>query len=213
MGFVNGKAIRRSLLAFAGLALLHLPVSPMAVAGDNADCSASDELLKTDPGRAVAACSRLAAQGDVVAQYNLGLMYLAGQGVPQDDRQAARWFRVAAEHGDAPAQYYLGSIYQAGNGVNRDALEAAMWYRKAAEQGYVYAQSVLGFMYGNGEGVPTDYVEAYLWLSLAAAAGDGDASDYRDFMAKGMAPEQVIEARRRLNQWKPSRAGDSQQGY
>jgi uncharacterized protein len=213
MAIVDGKAARRSFLGVAGLVIFYLLFSPLAIAGDDADCSASDELLKTDPGRAFAACSRLAAQGDVVAQYNLGLMYLTGQGVPQDDRQAATWFRAAAEKGDAPAQYYLGLSYQSGRGMKRDAVEAAMWYRKAAEQGYVYAQSVLGFMYGNGEGVPTDFVEAFLWLSLAAAAGDGDASDYRDFMAKGMAPEQVTEARRRLSQWKPNKMGDIQQGY
>ena len=213
MRAIDSEAGLPTRLWFVGAVVLLLLFAPAAIADDNADCSASDELLKTDPGRAIAACGRLAAQGDIVAQYNLGLMYFAGQGVPQDYGQAAKWFRKAAERGDAPAQYSLGLIYQAGQGVGRDALEAAMWYRKAAEQGYVYAQSILGFMYGDGEGVPTDYVEAYLWLSLAAAAGDGDASDFRDFMDKGMTPEQIAEARRRLNEWKPKQAGDGLPGY
>ena len=45
---------------------------------------------------------RLAAeQGDVAAQYNLGIMYDNGDGVPQDYKEAVKWYRLAAEQGDA----------------------------------------------------------------------------------------------------------------
>lgn len=40
---------------------------------------------------------RRAEQGDARAQFGLGLMYDAGQGVPQDDSEAAKWYRKAAE--------------------------------------------------------------------------------------------------------------------
>ena len=43
----------------------------------------------------------LAKQGDADAQYNLGLMYRNGQGVPQDYKTAVKWYRLAAEQGDA----------------------------------------------------------------------------------------------------------------
>ena len=49
----------------------------------------------------------LAKQGNVVAQYNLGLLYDNGRGVPQDYKTAVKWYRLAAEQGDASAQYYL----------------------------------------------------------------------------------------------------------
>lgn len=39
----------------------------------------------------------LAEEGDARAQYNLGLMYELGQGVPQDFTETARWYRLAAE--------------------------------------------------------------------------------------------------------------------
>ncbi len=39
---------------------------------------------------------RLADRGDISAQYNLGLMYDKGHGVPQDDKEALRWYRMAA---------------------------------------------------------------------------------------------------------------------
>ena len=36
-----------------------------------------------------------AEQGDVEAQFNLGYMYSSGEGVPQNDTEAMRWFRMA----------------------------------------------------------------------------------------------------------------------
>ena len=54
------------------------------------------------------AAIRLAEQGDMDAQLNLGYMHLHGRGVPQDDAEAVRWFRLAADQGNATAQYFLG---------------------------------------------------------------------------------------------------------
>ena len=74
----------------------------------------------------------LAEQGDAISQYNLGLMYDRGVGVPEDDTEAVRWYRLAAEQGDAPAQYFLGSMYDDGEGVSEDDVEAARWHRLSA---------------------------------------------------------------------------------
>ncbi len=41
----------------------------------------------------------LAQQGDARAQYNLGVMYFMGRGVPQDDVQAHMWLNLAAKQG------------------------------------------------------------------------------------------------------------------
>ena len=46
----------------------------------------------------------LAEQGDVNAQLNLALMYYNGEGVPQDDKTAVKWYTLAAEQGYAKAQ-------------------------------------------------------------------------------------------------------------
>jgi len=73
-----------------------------------------------------------AEQGDAVAQYNLGLMYKQGKGVPQDYKEAVRWYRVAAEQGDATAQYNLGGMYHEGQGVPQNYIQAHMWYNLAA---------------------------------------------------------------------------------
>ena len=98
-----------------------------------------------------AMCNR----GNSIAQFNLGLMYEEGEGVLQDEAEAAKWYRRAAEQehedalnrlmemcerGIAVAQFNLGGMYQDGEGVPQDDEEAAKWYRKAAEQGHATAK-------------------------------------------------------------------------
>ena len=45
----------------------------------------------------------LAQQGNASAQYNLGLMYEKGYGLPQDDILAHMWFSIAAAKGNKTA--------------------------------------------------------------------------------------------------------------
>jgi TPR repeat protein len=52
----------------------------------------------------------LAEQGNAVAQYNLGVMYRKGKGVPQNHKTAVKWYRLSAEQGDADAQSNLNKI-------------------------------------------------------------------------------------------------------
>ena len=77
----------------------------------------------------------LAEQGDVRAQFNLGLMYGKGEGVPQDYAEAAKWYLKAAERGYASAQSILGVTYGIGEGVPQDYVQAHMWFNLAVAQG------------------------------------------------------------------------------
>ena len=70
-------------------------------------------------------------------------MYQQGLGVAQDDGEAARWCRKAAEQGQTDAQFNLGGMLCDGIGVNKDLAEAERWFRKSAAQGYEPAQQVL----------------------------------------------------------------------
>ena len=121
-----------------------------------------------------------ADQGNAEAQFKLGGMYYKGRGVPQDNAQAAAWYRKAAEQGDADAQYNLGVMYAKGLGVPQDNAQALAWYRKAAEQGYVKAQLNLGERYYKGVGAPQDYSQAAVWYRKAAEQGDAEAQSYLD---------------------------------
>ena len=71
----------------------------------------------------------------------LGTMYANGEGVPEDPREAVRWYRLAAEQGYATAQSQLGTMYANGEGVPEDLVLAYMWYNLSAAQGNEIAQS------------------------------------------------------------------------
>jgi uncharacterized protein len=76
-----------------------------------------------------------ADQGDAKAQFSLGMMYYSGEGVPQDYKQAVKWYRKAADQGAAMAQFSLGWMYKEGKGVPQDYAQAYMWAYLAAAQG------------------------------------------------------------------------------
>jgi TPR repeat protein len=117
----------------------------------------------------------LAEHGSADAQYNLGVMYVAGQGVSKDVAEAVRWYQLAAQQGAADAQFNVGIAYRNGLGVLQDAAEAEQWFRLSAEQGISVAQFVLGHMYEYGEGVSQDNAEAEKWYRAAAKQGYADA--------------------------------------
>jgi len=105
------------------------------------------------------------------AQLNLGVMYVQGQGVRQDDKQAVHWYRKAAEQGVAEAQYNLGLMYAKGQGVRQDDTQVVQWYRKAAEQGLAEAQYNLGLMYYHGRGIRQNHNLAKEWFGKACQNG------------------------------------------
>jgi hypothetical protein len=79
---------------------------------------------------------------DASAQNFLGKMYGDDSGVLQDDTQAYRWIRKAAELGFDSAQNNLGRMYFQAKGVARDYNEAVKWFRIAAEQGNIFWSQV-----------------------------------------------------------------------
>lgn len=116
-----------------------------------------------------------AKQGDAGAQVLLAARYGRGDGVPQDDREAALWLHKAAEQGHAEAQLLYGFMHATGRGVPQSHAQAAAWYRKAAEQGHADAQASLGVMYAQAEGVPRDDQQAVYWWRKAAEQGEAKA--------------------------------------
>lgn len=125
---------------------------------------------------------RLAERGFAAAQYNLGLMYSGGKGVPQDHAEAAKWYRRAAGQGDADAQNMLGFVYARGRGVRKDAAAAARWHRRAAKRGHAAAQFNLGTMYRRGHGVAKNPTAAARWYRRAAEQGVAQAQNNLGFM-------------------------------
>ena len=89
---------------------------------------------------AITETRRQAEQGDPDAQFNLGVRYAEGEGVPQDEAEAGRWYGLAAEQGDTTAQLSLGVSYASGEGVLKDSVLAHMWLNIAGANGREFAR-------------------------------------------------------------------------
>lgn len=92
-----------------------------------------------------------------------------GRGILQDQPEAVRRYRNAADQGSAEDQNNLGRAYAQGLGGEKDQREALKRYRKAAEHGYAPAQNATGLAYQNGSGVVDDEGEALSWYRKAAS--------------------------------------------
>jgi len=147
---------------------------------------------------------KLAEEGNRTAQNGLGLLYMAGAGVPQNYGQAKKWFEEAAKQGHAEAQVNLGTLYLRGKGAPQSAQMALFWFSRAAEQGDAPAFAKLGLMYAEAQGVPQDFIQAHMWYHLAAATGDENSAARRDILAMTMTSAQIIEAQKRAREWKPT---------
>ena len=141
-----------------------------------------------------------AEAGDAEAQLQMGMRYATGDGVVQNDKEAAKWFERAAKQGLAEAQYEYGLALLNGRGVVQDYQAAFKWIEKPALRGHAKAQFSLGELYRYGTGTPIDKPRAYLWFNLAAAQGVDTAAKARDSLVWQLKPEQLAamqeEARR-----------------
>jgi hypothetical protein len=76
----------------------------------------------------------LAAEGDAVAMYYLGIIYDRGYGVPANPAEAAKWFEKGAARGDSLSAYYIGKMTATGKGVPKDPVAAHMWLTLSADK-------------------------------------------------------------------------------
>jgi localization factor PodJL len=117
----------------------------------------------------------LARSGDMKAERDLGLKYLAGDGVEANENEAARWLMRAAYRGEPTAEYWLGTLYARGHGVPEDAFQANHWYEAAAQKGNRRAMHSFAVAYFQGWGVEKNYAEAARWFRSASDLGFVDS--------------------------------------
>ena len=125
---------------------------------------------------------------------NSGACTPRGDGVLEDEAEAARWIRLAAERGYAAAQIDLAFRYASGRGVLKDDAESVRWFRRAAEQGDWRGQDSLGNAYRDGRGVLKDAVLAHMWWNIAGANGSEQARTNRDLVEDEMTPAEISRA-------------------
>jgi uncharacterized protein len=121
------------------------------------------------------ATERAADKDDPKSMTLLGELYANGLGVPQDDKKAAEWYKLAAARGDANAMFALAMFYMQGRAGPRDRVESAKWLAAAAKLGHPVAAYDLALLYMEGELFPQDFGRAAELLRVAAQAGNPQA--------------------------------------
>ena len=110
-----------------------------------------------------------------VAQYVLGCIYEAGQGVSADLATARELYARAVEGGLGCAAVQLGLHHYWGRGTDRNYALAAKWFRHGAELGDPMSQQSLATQLRVGEGIEADIEKAIVWLLRAAKQGCASA--------------------------------------
>jgi len=112
-----------------------------------------------------------AEQGQAMAQWRLGELLEAGDGIEKNEAAAAGWYRKAAEQGHCHAQSSLALLLEDGRGIARDDIGAFTWHLAAAEHGLALSQYCASCCLAEGRGIPQDAAAARCLLERSAAGG------------------------------------------
>lgn len=134
-----------------------------------------------------------AAKGQPGADYEIGIRYIDGTGVPQNTEEGVRWLERASNAGLAPAHFRLGGLYEKGLGVKKNLDTARRHYVIAAEKGHAKAMHNLAVLYAEGVDGKPDYKSAGQWFRRAAEHGVADSQYNLGILyARGIGIEQNL---------------------
>ncbi|KTC74282.1 enhanced entry protein EnhC [Legionella birminghamensis] len=119
--------------------------------------------------------SLAAKTGDAIGQYNLGLLYENGKGMPVNLQQARDYFQQAADQGYGKAMTQLAGLYFNGIDGVRDEQQALHWYKKAAAAGDGGALYQLGLLSETGVAMKLDFPNAVSYYQQASDLGNEKA--------------------------------------
>lgn len=83
---------------------------------------------------------KVALDGNLAAQLNMGVRYFKGVQVEKDYAKAIEWFTLAAENNSTTAQTYLGVLYLQPEHYSKDL--ASYWISKAMQNGSTQAEKL-----------------------------------------------------------------------
>ena len=141
-----------------------------------------------------------ADNGDIIAQNNLGHLYLSGSSeydIPKDIDKAIYYLSAAAAQGQVNAMTTVGWTYFTGeHGAPQDNDEAIYWNQKASDAGFTVASYNIGFFYYSGlAGLEQDLIMAKKYWLLSASQWL-NSEGLHDATAKELLDE--------INQYNPS---------
>lgn len=114
---------------------------------------------------------REAANGDPLAQHELGIRLLTGNGITADTARSAEWLRRAAAQSLAPAMYNYALLLHNGWGTEWNPFAAYRMFRAAAERGMSEAMHVTGIFFTDNLVLRQNWDSAWVWVGKAALAG------------------------------------------
>ncbi len=111
---------------------------------------------------------RAADAGHLEAQLLLGFIL----DWSEENAEAVRYYRMAADSGAPRGQMELARMYLSGEGVDKDPALAREWIEKAQAQGHAPATATIAYAHLNGAmGYPQDYARARALFQQALDAG------------------------------------------
>ena len=122
-----------------------------------------------DRARALEFLQRAANDGNVEAQYNLGVMYAYGHGVEKDRNASLALFRKAADEGYTAAYNGLALSLTDGSSDN-NWTEAFHYFNKSAAAGNADGLYNSALLLKDGRGTPKDEATAVLYMRRAVRA-------------------------------------------
>ncbi len=112
-----------------------------------------------------------ANSGNALAQHELGIRYIIGDGIPADTEKAAYWIGKAANNGLPGACYNYGILLNNGWGVKWNPFEAFKYFLKAAQNNMPQAEYFIGLIYTDNLIVKRNLSKAYFWVKKSAKDG------------------------------------------
>jgi uncharacterized protein len=202
LSYRNGKP--RWLLELAnGISMeLHPGESVESVLQDSTFDTCISEYNQKKFNQAFECLKNLAEKGLAVAQFNLAVMYVHGEGVAKSTTEAEKWLKRAADQGYPGAQDFLlklqtldfidasklldklqkeGPSYfdRAEESYKKgDYANALKLYEEAEFRGVVQAGYKLGLLYYNGQGTKKDIAKGMELIRKAAKFGSADAKKF-----------------------------------
>ncbi len=175
---------------------LALPVqAARSVPATAVDRQNTDKAIKLfQEGKQVQAVRQLmqqAYQGNVAAQFNLGIINFGRTDEGIAPKEARFWFERAAKEGDVGAQYNL-ALLLLGDTDNSPVNLAAHWLERSAEGGHIKAQTNLGILTLWSPEFPLTEAAGVKWLETAVKNQDPLAAEALELWHSKASSEAVL---------------------
>lgn len=139
---------------------------------------------------------QIANSGDPLAQHELGLRLLTGEGIAADTITAVYWIKKAASQKLTSALYNYGIMLINGWGTEWNPFAAYDNFLLAAEAGMSQAQYVVGVLHTDNLIVSRDWNKSYYWIKKSADGGYEPAKE----VLQELSPKVSAEFKDSVNQ-------------